>query len=198
LKTNKVIGLYFGSFNPIHNGHLMIANYMAEFGDLDQVWFVISPQNPFKMDQNLLPDYHRRELLTRAIGDYPRFRICSAEFQLPKPSYTFDTLVYLEEKYPTYRFKLIVGSDQLSGLHLWKKSDELLSGYSILVYPRLDVNNQFPNHELLEYPHITLVEAPVMEISSSFIRQSIKQKKDVQFYMPQLAWQYLTEMHFYE
>jgi len=224
--AGKKIGLFFGSFNPIHNGHLMIANYLAEFGELDQVWFVISPLNPFKADQDLLPDYHRREMLTRAIGDYPRFRVSSVEFRLPKPSYTIDTLTFLEKEYPENQFILIMGSDQLPDFHKWKNSEQILANYKILVYPRPD---SAPNHltsnlltpnlltpnlltpnlltpnpltsdpltSLIGHPSITLVNAPMMEISSSFIRQAIKDGKDVRFFMPELTWQYLDEMHFY-
>ncbi|TSA38950.1 MAG: nicotinate-nucleotide adenylyltransferase [Porphyromonadaceae bacterium] len=200
--AGKKIGLFFGSFNPIHNGHLMIANYLAEFVELDQVWFVISPLNPFKVDQDLLPDYHRLEMLTRAIGDYPGFRVSSVEFRLPKPSYTIDTLTFLENKYPENQFIFIMGSDQLPDFHKWKNSGQILANYKILVYPR---PNYAPNHltpnpltSLINHPSITLVNAPMMEISSSFIRQSIKEGKDVRFFMPELTWQYLDEMHFYE
>ncbi|MFA6128478.1 MAG: nicotinate (nicotinamide) nucleotide adenylyltransferase [Bacteroidales bacterium] len=220
--AGKKIGLFFGSFNPIHNGHLMIANYLAEFGDLDQVWFVISPQNPFKENQELLPDYHRRELLTRAIGDYPKFKVSAVEFQLPKPSYTIDTLFYLKSKYPDSQFILIMGSDQLPNFHRWKKPDEILANYRILVYPRpeedreaVDVKREteegssgdsgfplhasrFTLHDLMKHPSISIVQAPMMDISSSYIRQSIKEGKDVRFYMPDHTWQYLEEMHFYQ
>jgi len=219
--AGKTIGLFFGSFNPIHNGHLMIANYLAEFGELDQVWFVISPLNPFKTDENILPDYHRRELLTRAIGDYPRFKVSSVEFRLPKPSYTIDTLTYLEEEYPENQFILIMGSDQLPGFHNWKNPEQIIEKYKILIYPRhlkdrdtkrvtrdTEESNAddlgFPLHasrvtryDLVNHPSITLVQAPMMEISSTFIRTSIKQGKDVRFYMPELTWQYIDEMHFY-
>lgn len=196
--AGKTIGLFFGSFNPIHNGHLMIANYLAEFGELDQVWFVISPLNPFKADENILPDYHRRELLTRAIGDYPRFKVSSVEFRLPKPSYTIDTLIFLEEEYPENQFILIMGSDQLPGFHNWKNPEQILANYKILVYPRPEVTASLvTGHSLLNHPSITHVNAPMMEISSTFIRTSIKQGKDVRFYMPELTWQYIDEMHFY-
>lgn len=199
--TNKKIGLFFGSFNPIHNGHLMIANYLAEFGDLDQVWFVVSPLNPFKAEQDLLPDYHRRELLTRAIGDYPGFRVSAVEFQLPKPSYTIDTLTFLTGKYPDYQFILIMGSDQVPNFHRWKNNEEILAKYLILVYPRPEVNPEailLTHHELLNHPSVRFIgNAPMMDISSSFIRQSIRERKDVRFFMPDLTWQYLDEMHFY-
>lgn len=198
--AGKTIGLFFGSFNPIHNGHLMIANYLAEFGELDQVWFVISPLNPFKTNENILPDYHRRELLTRAIGDYPRFKVSSVEFRLPKPSYTIDTLTYLEEEYPENQFILIMGSDQLPGFHNWKNPEQIIEKYKILVYPRPEENRDakyVTRYDLVNHPSITLVQAPMMEISSTFIRTSIKQGKDVRFYMPELTWQYIDEMHFY-
>lgn len=205
--AGKKTGLFFGSFNPIHNGHLMIANYMAEFGELDQVWFVISPQNPFKSGEDLLPDYHRRELLNRAIGDYGKFRVSAVEFGLPKPSYTIDTLAYLKVKYPDYQFILIMGSDQLPDFHRWKNPEEVLANYKILVYPRPEISREDSGprlpaslgtfHELINHPSVTLVHAPMMEISSSFIRQSIKQGKDVRFFLPDLSWQYLDEMHFY-
>jgi nicotinate-nucleotide adenylyltransferase len=220
--AGKKIGLFFGSFNPIHNGHLMIANYMAEFSDLDQVWFVISPLNPFKTDQDLLPDYHRRELATRAIGDYPGFRVSAVEFRLPKPSYTIDTLIFLKSEYPENQFVIIMGADQLPDFHKWKKAEEIIENYKILVYPRPEINRETkhvtretevgceretgaPLHmsrvtlkDIVDHPSITFVNAPMMEISSSFIRQSIREKKDVRFFMPGPSWQYLDEMHFYE
>lgn len=189
--TANRIGLFFGSFNPIHNGHLIIANYMAEFGELDQVWFVISPLNPFKTDAELLPDYHRRELLMRAIGEYSRFRVSSVEFKLPKPSYTIDTLLFLEGLYPDKKFSVIMGSDQLPEFHRWKNAEQILEKYKILVYPRH--SSPVTRHDS---PFET-VNAPMMEISSTFIRQSIKAGKDVRFFMPALSWDYLDEMHFY-
>jgi nicotinate-nucleotide adenylyltransferase len=218
---SKKIGLFLGSFNPIHNGHLMIANYIAEFGELDQVWFVISPMNPFKAGQDLLPDYDRSELLRRAIGDYPKFRVSEVEFQLPKPSYTINTLTFLASKYPDYKFILIMGSDQLPDFHRWKNSEEILANYRILVYPRPEEDrdarrgtryteegdndesgfplhaSRFTRHDLENHPSITLLQAPMMEISSTFIRQAIRDGKDMRFFMPELSWVYLDEMHFY-
>jgi nicotinate-nucleotide adenylyltransferase len=197
--AGKKIGLFFGSFNPIHNGHLMIANYVAEFTGLDQVWFVISPMNPFKTEQYLLADYHRRELLTRAIGDYPKFRVSAVEFHLPKPSYTIDTLTFLKKEYPENQFSLIIGSDQLPNFHRWKKPEQILDGYKVLVYPRPQgTGSLVAGQTLVDHPSVTRVEAPMMEISSSFIRESIKMGKDVRFFMPELTWQYIDEMHFYK
>ncbi|MCX6223668.1 MAG: guanylate kinase [Bacteroidia bacterium] len=188
----------------------------------DQVWFVISPLNPLKAGHDLLPDYHRRELVTRAIGDYPGFRVSSVEFRLPKPSYTIDTLSYLRREYPENQFVLIMGSDQLPDFYKWKNPEQILANHKILVYPRLEENRDakcvtldtegcnaddtgFPRHlsrisrhDLLNHPSVELiVNAPMMEISSSFIRKSIKEGKDVRFFMPELTWQYLDEMHFY-
>ncbi len=187
-------GLYFGSFNPIHNGHLAIANYMREFTDLDEVWFVISPQNPFKSKQNMLPDYQRLELVELAIDDTPGFRASNIEFQLPKPSYTVDTLAYLYDKYPDKEFVLIMGSDNLVNFHKWKNFNEILRYHQIYVYPRPNT----PDTPLMENPKIKITEAPLMEISSSFIRKAIKEKKDVRFFLPPKVWNYIKEMHFYE
>lgn len=218
---SKKIGLFFGTFNPVHNGHLMIANYLTEFNELDQIWFVISPVNPFKTDQEMLSEYQRRELLTRAIGDYPKFKVSSVEFQLPKPSYTIDTLAFLGNKYPENQFTLIMGSDQLADFYKWKNPEEILAGYKILVYPRPGEDrdarrvtrdtkeialeepcfplhaSRFTHHELMKHPSITLINAPLLEISSTFIRHSIREGKDVRFFMPELTWQYIEEMHFY-
>jgi nicotinate-nucleotide adenylyltransferase len=191
----KKVGLFFGSFNPIHNGHLMVANYLAEFSNLDQVWFVISPLNPFKSAQTLLADYHRRELLNRAVGDYPKFKISAVEFSLPKPSYTINTLLYLTEHYPEHQFSLIMGSDQIVDFHRWKSSDQILERYKVLIYPRPGGQNS--NNEILKNPAVMVVEAPMLDISSSFIRKAIHESKDVRFFMPVLTWQYIEEMHFY-
>ena len=201
----KRIGLFFGSFNPIHNGHLMVANFLAEFGELDQVWLVISPLNPLNNENELLADYHRRELLNRAIGDYPKFRVSTVEFNLPKPSYTIDTLAFLAEKYPENQFSLIMGSDLLTDFHRWKNYEEILAYYQILVYPRPDKgplsipNSSITHFEHQNHPSVKLVgSAPMIEISSSFIRKSIKLKKDIRFFMPDQVWQYIDEMHFYK
>jgi len=187
-------GLYFGSFNPIHNGHMAIANYMREFTDLDEVWFIISPQNPFKTKQSLLPDYQRLELVNLAIDDNIGFRASNIEFKLPKPSYTIDTLAYLYDKYPEKEFVLIMGSDNLLHFHKWKNFNEILRNYQIYVYPR-------PNEkavELMKHPKVKLVEAPLMEISSSFIRNAIKANKNIRYFLPIKVWNYINEMHFYE
>ncbi len=195
-KTFKLkIGLYFGSYNPVHIGHLAIANYMVEFTGIDQLWFVVSPQNPFKKKENLLEDYHRLELVERAIGNDDRFRASNIEFTLPKPSYTIDTLTYLQERHPNYNFSIMMGSDNLENFHKWKNSEIILENYGIIVYPR-------PGMELEKIPvhkNIMLAnDAPLMEISSSFIRNAIKNGKDIRHFVPQKAWEYMDIMNFYK
>lgn len=187
-------GLYFGSFNPIHIGHLAIANYFVEFAELDELWFVVSPQNPLKQKSSLLADYHRLELVNKAIADYPKFKASNIEFGLSKPSYTTDTLAYLNEKYPNRNFALIMGEDNLSSLHKWKNYEILLENQKILVYPRPDCKeSQFHIHK-----NVRLIEAPLIEISSSFIRSSIKEGKDIRFFVPSATWQFIDEMNFYK
>ena len=188
------IGLFFGSFNPIHTGHLAIANYIIEFTSLDHVWFVVSPQSPFKNKANLLPEYQRLELVNRAIGDDLRFRASSIEFNLPKPSYTIDTICYLEEQYPSYKFSLIMGADQLPSFSKWKNSDALRRQVKFLVYPRPGSKN----NDLLSSPEFEMINAPMMEISSSFIRQCIHERKDIRHFLHPAVWKYIQEMNFYK
>ena len=135
-KVSLRIGLFFGSFNPVHIGHLAIANYLVEFGNIDQLWFVVSPHNPHKKKENLLHDYDRLEMMQIAIRNEHRFRVCDVEFRLPKPSYTIDTLTHLSEKYPDHSFSIIMGSDNIVNFHRWKNYDQILKNYGILVYPR--------------------------------------------------------------
>jgi len=189
------IGLYFGSYNPIHIGHLAIANYMVEFTDIDQLWFVVSPQNPFKKKENLLADYHRLELVNRAIENDDRFRASNIEFSLPKPSYTIDTLTYLQERFPDYSFVILMGSDNLESFPKWKNFEMIIENYGVIVYPRPGFElSKVPNHK-----NISVAEGtPLMEISSSFIRNAIKVGKDVRHFMPQKSWEYLDEMNFYK
>jgi len=185
-------GLFFGSFNPIHIGHLAIANYMVEFTDMDRLWFVISPHNPFKQRKTLLADHHRLELVERAIGDDERFLACDIEFNMPTPSYTIDTLAWLGEKYPRNRFVIIMGSDGLPAFPKWKNAAEIQRHYRRYVYPRPGYPVDVSGQENLE-----VVDAPHMEISSSFIRQAISNGKDVRHFLPPAAWKYLDEMNFY-
>ncbi|MFV0554795.1 MAG: nicotinate (nicotinamide) nucleotide adenylyltransferase [Mangrovibacterium sp.] len=188
------IALYFGTFNPIHIGHMAIANYMLEFSDVERLWFIISPQSPFKQNQNLLDNYQRLEMVHRAIGDNPKYRAVDIEFKLPIPSYTVDTLAHLAEQYPEHEFYLIMGEDNLQHLNKWKNYEVILEHHHILAYPRPGSHTpeEFQNH-----PHIHCVEAPLMELSSSFIRNAIAEGKDVQHFLPHGAWEYLEEMGFY-
>lgn len=186
------IGLFFGSFNPVHIGHMAIANYFAEFTDLDKIWFVLSPQNPFKKKASLLDEYARKELLEIAIGEDSRFHVSTIEFNLPKPSYTIDTLIHLGEKYPNYSFSLIMGSDNIKSILKWKNAEIILSDYPIYVYQRPDapINN-------LPKGNIILTEAPHFQISSTFIRSSIKDGKDLNYFLPTGVWKQLDLMNYY-
>jgi nicotinate-nucleotide adenylyltransferase len=187
------IGLYFGSFNPIHIGHLAIANYMVEFTDIDQLWFMVSPQNPLKQQSTLLADHHRYEMVYRAVQEFPKCRASNFESSLPKPSYTINTLAHLKEKYPNYQFQLIMGSDSLETLPKWKNYEQILEQYKIVVYPR----PKGTDSELLLHANVQLVKAPLMEISASFIRESIKAGKNIKAFLPLKVWEYIDEMNFY-
>jgi len=188
------IGLFFGSFNPVHNGHLVIASYMAEFTDLDQVWFVVTPHNPFKEKETLLADHHRFQLVKIAIGDFRKLKVSDIEFNLPKPSYTIHTVSYLYDKYPEHQFVLIMGADNLDSFHKWKNWEQLLEQVELYVYPRKESSGG----ELLHHPKVQVIPAPMMELSATFIRNAIKSGKDVRYMVPEAVWQYMREMHFYE
>lgn len=194
------IGLYFGSFNPVHIGHIAIAGYMTEFAGLDQVWFVVSPHNPLKKKETLLDNHQRLYLVQLAIGDNIRLKASDIEFKLPVPSYTIDTLAYLSEKYPKNEFCLLMGEDNLYTLHKWKNADELLRKFPIYVYPRPDsVKPSSPLlTQILSIADIHPVKAPLMDISGTFIRDGIKRGKDMSYFLPQAVWKYIREMHFYE
>jgi nicotinate-nucleotide adenylyltransferase len=188
------IGLYFGSFNPIHSGHLVIAGYMAEFSDLKQVWMVVSPHNPLKPAGTLLQDYHRFHLVELGIGSNKKLKASKIEFELARPSYTVVTLAYLQDKYPKHEFSLIMGADNLENLHKWKNFELILEHHDLYVYPR-------PNHDggnLKDHPRVKWIDAPQMELSSSFIRKSIKEGKDVRYMMPETVAEYIDEMNFYK
>lgn len=191
---NRKTGLFFGSFNPIHIGHLIIANWFVEYTDLGMVWFVVSPRNPFKKKSSLLADHHRLALVRIAVEEDLRFRVTDIEFKMPQPSYTIDTLTYLEEKYPEKQFVLITGSDQLPTFHKWKNPERLLELYQLYVYMRPG----YTGTEYDDHPNVMKFDAPLMEISSTFIRESVRKGKDMNYMMPENAYRYMREMHFYE
>ena len=188
------IGLYFGSFNPVHIGHVAIAGYLAQFSDLEQVWLVVSPHNPLKEKSSLLKDYHRLAMVNAAIEDIPYIRSCDIEFGLPQPSYTINTLTYLKEKYPQHQFSLIMGSDNLAGFHKWKNYELILQAHQLYVYPRPGIDGG----DLMHHSSVVIVDAPQMDLSSTMIRQAVKDKKDVRCFMPAASWHYMRDMHFYE
>ena len=188
------VGLFFGSFNPVHVGHMVLANYMLEYTDLERIWFVVSPHNPLKIKNSLLDEKQRLHLVNLAIGSNTKLKSSNIEFKLPQPSYTINTLTYLKEKYPQNDFALIMGADNLARFHKWKNYEEILQHYQLYVYPR-------PNNDggdLKNHANVKLVNAPIMEISSTAIRQAIKEKKDIRYFMPEEVWEYIGEMHFYE
>ncbi|MFZ4670694.1 MAG: nicotinate (nicotinamide) nucleotide adenylyltransferase [Flavobacterium sp.] len=190
------IGLYFGTFNPIHVGHLIIANHLAEHSDLEQIWMVVTPHNPLKEKNTLLDDYQRLHLVHLATEEYPKIKPSDIEFKLPQPNYTVNTLAHLMEKYPQHAFSLIMGEDNLKSLHKWKNYDYILQHHDIYVYPRVSVgedNSEFKNH-----PRIHKIDAPIVEISSTFIRENIKNKKNIRPLLPYNVWEYVDHNNFYK
>ncbi|HPG09253.1 MAG: nicotinate-nucleotide adenylyltransferase [Lewinellaceae bacterium] len=187
------VGLFFGSFNPVHTGHMIIAHYMAEYTDLEQVWIIVSPQNPFKKKDTLANDYDRLHLVHLAIGDHLHLRASNIEFNLPKPSYTIDTLTYLHEKYPEHEFCLIMGGDNLASLPKWKNYEQILAHHHIYVYSRPNID---PG-PLVSHPRVTMAEAPLLDISASFIRQCIRSGKSVQYMVPDAVFAYLKDTNLY-
>ena len=190
------IGLYFGTFNPIHIGHLIVANHLVEFSDLDEVWLVVTPHNPHKQKNTLLNDYTRLEMAHLATEDYPKLKPSDIEFKLAQPNYTIDTLAYLEEKYPKHQFALIMGEDNLDTFHKWKNYEVILDRYSIYVYPR--VSEIKKENNLRKHPNVQLINAPIVEISSTFIRDSIKNKKNIQPLLPEKVWEFIDKNAFYK
>lgn len=196
----KKIGLFFGSFNPIHIGHLILANYILENSDMEELWFVVSPQNPFKEKKSLLKDHNRLDMVEIAIRNYPKMRASNVEFSLPTPSYTVDTLTYLNEKYPDYSFSLIMGEDNLKSLHKWKNYEILLKNHHIIVYPRVsknDASNSETVSELKNHENISLIDAPIIELSATEIRNMIKDNKNVRPMLPPEVFEYLDGSNFY-
>ncbi|MDD2564410.1 MAG: nicotinate (nicotinamide) nucleotide adenylyltransferase [Salinivirgaceae bacterium] len=192
MSVQKTTGLFFGTFNPIHIGHMAIANYIKSFANMDELWFIVSPQSPFKKHQTISDDRHRLEMVRQAIGNTPGYRASDVEFQMPTPSYTIDTIVYLNEKHPRRKFSLIMGADNLEQITKWKNYEELLKRCPIFVYPR-------PGHSV-DVPagaNITVVNAPLMEISSSFIRKAVQENREIPFFLPQGVWEYIEKMNLY-
>ena len=180
----KKVGIFGGSFNPIHIGHLALANYLCEFSHLDEVWFMVSPQNPLKRNDKLWDDELRLELARLATEDYPKFKVCDIEFQLPRPSYTIHTLNALKEAYPGHEFTLLIGADNWKLFPNWKASDEIIAHHKVLVYPR-------PGYEIDESTlpaNVQLVNTPLLEVSSTFVRESLKQGKDVRYFLHPKVW----------
>lgn len=195
METKKV-GLFFGTFNPLHIGHIILANHLVEKGGLEEVWFVITPQSPFKIKSSLLEDHHRYQMVYEATEKYNTLKPSKIEFDLPQPNYTINTLVHLEEKYPEgYSFSLIMGEDNLKSFRKWKNYEQILAGYKLLVYPRISegkVPEDLQNHE-----RVVRVDAPVIEISSTLVRRMHKEGKEVRPLLPPEVWKYMDEMNFY-
>ena len=191
----KAVGLYFGTFNPFHIGHLIIANHLAQFTDLDEIWLVVTPQSPFKKSTNLLDNHHRLEMVYQAVEAYDYLKPCDIEFKMPQPNYTALTLAELSDQYPNRDFSIIMGEDNLNHFHKWKNWEYIIDHHSIYVCPRLSkdsIPEQFKNH-----PKIVMTNTPVIEISSTLIRSSIKEDKVVEPLLPAKVWQYIDEMNFY-
>ena len=186
------IGLYFGSFNPIHVGHLIIAQSLFQRGKLDQVWFVVSPQNPFKKQESLAHEQDRLRMVELAIDDNYQFRASDVEFRMPRPSYTIDTLTYLSDKYPQHQFSLFLGSDNLNHFNKWKNYEAILDQYPLLIYPR---PGEFKR---LDHPGVNYVEAPLLDISATFIRQSIQEGLSVRYLLPQRVEEYILDKKLYQ
>jgi nicotinate-nucleotide adenylyltransferase len=190
------IGLYFGTFNPIHVGHLIIANYMVENSDLDEIWMVVTPHNPFKKKSSLLENHHRFELVYRATENYTKIKPSDIEFKLPQPNYTVYTLAHLTEIYADKEFCLIMGEDNLKSFHKWKNFETILEHHAIYVYPRIAAGTVA--HQFKEHPKIHTIDAPIIEISSTMIRNGIKHKKNIQPMLTKEVWEYIDEMNFYK
>ena len=187
------IGLFFGSFNPVHIGHMIIANHMLEHTDLEKIWMVVSPQNPFKSKKSLASNYDRLHLVRLATENNSKIEASKIEFDLPVPSYTIDTLTYLKEKYPSKEFSLIMGGDNLSSFHKWKNYEQILMGHDIYVYKR----PRYRRHRFKDHPKINFVDAPLLDISATFIRKSIKEGKSIQYLVPHEVFDYLNSSHLY-
>lgn len=188
------IGLFFGSFNPVHNGHLIIANYICETTDLDKVWLVVSPHNPFKDKRSLLNEYDRLHLIRLSIEGNNNLRASDIEFKLPQPSYTIDTLRHLKAKYPDHVFSLIMGGDNLLSLHKWKNHELILKNHEIYVYRREGaIENPYP-----EMASVHFREVPLLDISATFIRENIAAGRSMQYFLPDKVWEYVRDYNLYK
>ena len=187
------IGLFFGSFNPIHMGHMIIANLMAETAGLNKVWFVVSPQNPFKPSKGLLHEHDRYDMVRAAIHDNYKLEVSDIEFHLPKPSYTIHTLVHLKEKHPDKEFRIIIGEDNLESFTKWKNHERILEDYGLFVYPRPKAQPS----ELKQHPNVTMVEAPLLDISATFIRNCIRNRQSVRYLVPDAVEEMIRIKGFY-
>lgn len=197
------IGLFFGTFNPVHVGHLVIADYMAQYTDLDQVWLVVTPQNPLKQKSTLLPDFHRLMLVREAIYDNSRLKASDVEFTLKKPNYTIHTLTHLMERYPQHEFALILGEDNLRTLHKWFNYEQILEKHKLFVYPRAltdaERESESKSSNFLSHKNVVFCnDVPIMNISSTFIREAIKQGKDTSYLLTEPVKKYVEEMNFYK
>ncbi len=192
------IGLYFGSFNPIHVGHLIIANHMVENSTLDQVWMVVTPHNPLKNKNTLLDDYQRLHLVFLATEAYSKIKPSDIEFKLSQPNYTVNTLAHLQEKFPKHTFSLIMGEDNLKSLHKWKNHEVIMQNHEIYVYPRLGIKEPVEENILMNNSMIHFIDAPIVEISSTFIRENIKKKKNIQPLLPTKVWEYIDHNNLYK
>lgn len=188
------IGLLFGSFNPIHTGHLLIANYMVEYTELDKIWFVVSPQNPFKVNDELLDENLRLKMIEMAIADDNRFEACNIEFGMPKPNYTYLTLTTLAEKYPEHEFTPIIGGDNLQSFHLWKNYESILENYQLFVYRRAGFHE---NPLLANHKKISLYEVPLLNISSTYIRETLQAGKSIRYLVPKVVKEFIDENNLY-
>jgi len=196
----KRVGLYFGTFNPIHIGHLVIANYMAAHTDLDEVWMVVTPHNPLKNRKVLLPDNHRLQMVRLAIMDNNNLNVSDVEFDLPQPNYTINTLDQLRETHPETSFVLIMGEDNLRGLHKWKSYDRILEEFDLFVYPRAHTDGEEVSKDapVIDLTRVTICEAPMIKISSTFLRNAIKTQKDIRYLVPDKVINYISNNYLYE
>ena len=188
------IGLFFGSFNPIHVGHLIIANTIAYSTDLEQVWFIVSPQNAFKINKSLLHEFDRLKMVEMAIADNFKLQVSDVEFSLPKPSYTIDTLTVLAERFPMHEFKLIMGEDNLVQFENWKNYEKILEYYELYVYPRPNT----PAHNFKEHPKVKFIEAPLLDISATYIRNALQNKRPIRYMVPDAIEEYIRWKGFYK